>query len=477
LGAYEYPRPTNPNRAAKQQSSGIQLASTQEPAGPAKPTPDATPNRLRPAYAQTETLPIDLPTVIRLVDANSPSVGFAQARVREAQARLKQAEIQWLPNLSVGAAYTRFDGQTQNQRGDVFGVSRSNLFASGGPALNFDFAEAIYRPLIERRLNAAEQQRLNAVVANAEFEAVSTYLELVQLYASLDINAETLKQAEAMLKAAENAKNAKLDRTAGDIQRAQTEVLFRQTERITLEGRVGATSARLGRLLLLQPSVKLVPADAIIAPITLIDPATTIDQLLAQAVANRPDLAANREAIAAAWEQVNQQKRGPFLPKMTIANQTGVFGGGLNNDLQNFSSRNALNVQLFWELRNLGLGNRAEVNQRQAQLDQAQYQMIDSQARAVAEIVEAAHVAGARYEALELAERAVKEATELYRINKEGTFNVVDAKNLFDALRPLQAIQALNQARQSYLTAVIEFNRAQYQLLTLIGSKPSNAAK
>jgi len=428
-----------------------------------------------PAYARMETLPIDLPTVIRLVDENSPAVGFARARVREAQARLESAEVLWLPNLTFGASYTRFDGQTQNQRGEVFGVSRGNLFASGGPALNLDIAEAYYRPLVERRLNAAEQLRARATTNNAELDAVSAYIDLVQVYALLEINAETLAKANEMLTAATNAKEAKLDRTAGDVQRAQAEVLGRHTERLDMEARVGVASARLSRLLLLQPTVKLVPTEAVIAPTTLIDPTQTLEELIAIAVASRPDLAAYREAIAVALARVRFQERGPLLPKLTVANQIGGFGGGLNGDLRDFNARNALNLQLYWELKNLGLGNRAEANQRRALVDQAQFQFSEAQARALAEIVEAGQVAAARYESLDLAERAVKEASDLYRISKESTLNVVDAKNLFDALRPLQAIQVLNQARQNYLNAVLEFNRSQYRLFTALGQPPRHA--
>ena len=106
-------------------------------------------------------------------------------------------------------------------------------------------------------------------------------------------------------------------------------------------------------------------------------------------------------------------------------------------------------------------------------MNQARYQLTDAQARAVADIVEAAQTAAAKYESLALAGRAVKEATELYRITKEGVFNVTDPKNLFDALRPLQAIQSLNQARQTYLNAVVEFNRSQHRLLAFTGTSPT----
>ncbi|MGL6075580.1 MAG: TolC family protein [Fimbriiglobus sp.] len=420
-------------------------------------TPTETTGRVRPAYAKMETLPIDLPTVIRLVDENSPAIGIAHAKVQEAQAKLANAETQWLPNLSVGVTYNRFDGQTQNQAGNVFGVSRANLFPSAGPALSLDLAEAIYRPLIERRLTSSEQLREQSTRLGAELDAVMAYLDLLQVHSQLDINADVLQKTEEMLSA---ARDVKVDRTTGDVHRAQIEVLQRRTDRLELTSRAGAASARLARLLLLPPNVKLVPADGAIVPVTLIDPASTIDDLLATALANRPDLASNREAIAAAWAKVRRQERGPIFPKITVANQTGLFGGGLNDDLARFEARNALGVQFYWEVKNLGFGNRSEAAERKAILSQANFQLVEAQAKASMEIVEAAQMAAAKHDSLELAERAVREASELYRIQKE----------LPDPLRPMQAIQVLNQTQQSYLTAVIEFNRAQYRLYTALGN-------
>jgi len=130
---------------------------------------------------------------------------------------------------------------------------------------------------------------------------------------SLPPPCDTLAKANEMLTAAKNAKEAKLDRTAGDVQRSQTEVLSRRAERLDLESRVGAASARLNRLLLLPATVKLIPSEAVIAPVTLIDPTQTLDQLIAVGVSSRPDLAAYREAIGAAQERVRFQKHGPLL--------------------------------------------------------------------------------------------------------------------------------------------------------------------
>src|SRR5438552_2375911 len=54
-------------------------ANRQEPLGDPHPVRDVSPiNGLR------ATWPIDLPTALRLADANNPTVGVARARVREA---------------------------------------------------------------------------------------------------------------------------------------------------------------------------------------------------------------------------------------------------------------------------------------------------------------------------------------------------------------------------------------------------------
>ncbi len=428
------------------------------------PAPLSVPTRVRPAYAQIETLAIDLPTVLQLVNANSPAIHLARAKVREAEARLQSAKVVWLPNLTVGTIYNHFDGQTQNQAGLVFARSRGNLFGLGGAALTLDTADAIYRPLIEHRLAAAEQFREHAVSQTSELEAISAYLDLLQLFAQLELNADLLAKVET-LQAVANTGTSAVDNS-----RAQTEVLLRKTERLDLQGRAAIASSRLGKLLLLQPNISLTPRELAVVPITLIDPNTTLETLLETALAHRPDLAANREVIAAAWQRVRQQEKSLLLPKVAVTNQVGSFGGGFNDDLSRFQSRNVLSVQVYWEVKNLGFGTHAETAQRRAVRDQIQSQTLETQARATAEIVETAQLAAVKYETLDLAERALREATELYRLQ---TTPSTDAKQSTDPVRPLQALQLLNTTRQTFLSTVIEFNRTQYRLLTLLGNPPS----
>lgn len=439
---------------------------------PDEPIPDETAPMPRLANGE---FPIDLVTVLRLVNANSPTIGVSQARVREAYARAEAADFLWLPNLTAGSTYNRFDGQTQNQRGEIFSVSRANLFNSGGLALTMDTSEAFYRPLIERRLASAAQRQYSATLITAELEAVLAYFDLLQIQELLILNRDTLEKGEQLLEAAVNAQQAKLDRSPGDVNRVRTEVLLRKQERADLSGRAAAASARLGRLLLLDPGVRLTPQLIETLPITLIDPDMPLPDLLVLAAYNRQELAAVQDQFAAAWERVRKAQHGPWLPKVQVTDQVGSFGGGINGDLQDFQGRNALTAMIYWELRNFGYGNIAETRERQAAVDQIAFQSVELQARVAADVVESAEMAAAKLESVSFAREAVAEASELYRINQEGTFNVVDAKNLFDALRPLQALQFLHQARQNFIGAVMDYNRAEYRLNAALGC-PSETA-
>ena len=323
--------------------------------------------------------------------------------------------------------------------------------------------------MIAHRSASAEEQRADATSLAAELDAIIAYLELSQIHGLIEINAQTLEEGEAMLVAAQNAQRAKLDRSPGDVNRVQTEILFRRQERLDLKGKAGAASARLAKLLLLNPTVWLVPQTNELLPITLINPELPLDELVSMAIQNRPDLAASREILQAAWERVRKAQREPLLPKAQVVNQGGVFGGSTNADLQDFKGRNAMTALLYWELKNLGFGNRYEISARQAGVDQAHFAVAETQARMSSEVVEAAQMAAAKFDGLSLSEQTLNEAIELYRINQEGTFNVIDAKNFFDALRPLQALQMLNQAKQNRLSAVLDYTRAQYRLYLALG--------
>jgi outer membrane protein TolC len=277
-----------------------------------------------------------------------------------------------------------------------------------------------------------------------------------------------------MMKYARSADEAGFSKTKADLVRAETEVNLRRSERAELEGRLGVASARLARVLRLNPGVDLKPIDPSVVPVSLIPFTLSIEELVTTAIQNRPELEANRESLLAARERVRQARYSPFIPKVTLDYQYGVYGGGMNSYLGDFRDRGVGGAQILWEVRNLGLGNAAQVREREAIATQSQFQLLDQESRVTSEVTASAKQSLARYESMQLAQNAVTKAEESYRRLQESSLNLVGS-NRYDAIESLPAIQSLNQAQLRYLEAVIEFNRSQLQLYTALGQPPETA--
>ena len=97
---------------------------------------------------------------------------------------------------------------------------------------------------------------------------------------------------------------------------------------------------------------------------------------------------------------------------------------------------------------------------------------MEVQAQVSAEVVAAAKASRYRLQTLATSQEAVRQAVEMYRRLEASSFGMAGPRAQYDALEPLVAIQALNQARTQYLTEVIEYNRAQFRLYTALGQPP-----
>src|SRR5262249_9621701 len=148
-----------------------------------------------------------------------------------------------------------------------------------------------------------------------------------------------------------------LTKTTADTSRARTELERRRLERIDLEGRAATASARLAQLLLLQPTVDLVPADPTVVPIALVPVDGPLDDLGAAGLLSGPELAESRALVEAALARWRQAKLSPLIPRLDISYFAGDFGGGRNSFMGTFNARGDGMAQATWELRGLGLGD------------------------------------------------------------------------------------------------------------------------
>src|SRR5262249_32506192 len=280
--------------------------------------------------------------------------------------------------------------------------------ASAGPR---GYGRRLFPPLVGRRLASAAAASARATANNVQLDVAFAYLDLLQVHATLALNADTLARNPEMLRRAEAAERAGLAKTTADANRARTEVNLRRQEAFDLQARAAVISARLAQLLLLEPSVDLVPADPAVVPITLVADAP-LPELLATATANRPELPSARATAGAAQERVRQAQLAPLLPRLEVGYSGGAFGAGMNDNLT-FNPRGDALAQATWELRNFGFGNRAQVREREALATEAGFRIVETQALVAAEVSASAKEARARLRTLSAAQDAVREALEM----------------------------------------------------------------
>ena len=111
------------------------------------------------AEPNSEILPIDLPTALRLTNANNPTIALAREHVEEAYAAERQADVAWLPNLQAGPQYNRHDGRDQTTQGPIIEVSKQNLYINGGATLDWNTSDILFGPLVAERLVARKVLR------------------------------------------------------------------------------------------------------------------------------------------------------------------------------------------------------------------------------------------------------------------------------------------------------------------------------
>jgi outer membrane protein TolC len=218
-------------------------------------------------------------------------------------------------------------------------------------------------------------------------------------------------------------------------------------------------------LLHMDPSTRLVANWEHLAPITLVDESQSEEELIQQAMAQGPGVAEVATLLSALDEQQRQLRRIGLVPTVSIASGLGAFGGGEGSALGDFGDRTDVGVSAYWDvLKIMGTKHTREmfaVKRRQAVLEQQKLE-----ARLAAGVKVARSRAVEARKMIREAEVEVDLAIQRYALSKKR----MEAGLLqMPALEMLPAIGILGSARANYLQAVIEFNKAQVELMYLLG--------
>ena len=429
--------------------------------------------------SQGISLPITLSTALSLTGANALDIQIADERVRTASAQLDRANVLWLPNLNFGVDYFRHDGQIQDIVGTVFTTSRSSLLIGAGPQAVVSTSDAVFAPLAARQVARATQFDAQASRNDTTLAVAVAYFNVQQARGEVAGAAESLRRADDLV--------ARTETLAPDltpeleVNRAKTEAVRRRQSVDTAYERWQVASAELTRLLRLQPGTLVEPAEEPSLVVSVIDPATPLEELVAIGLTNRPELASYQAVVQAALVRVRQEKRRMLYPTLAVRGvgsntpglAGGAFGGGVNDFLGNFGSRFSVDLQAVWEVQNLGFGNRALVREREAERRRALLELLRTQDVVTAEVVQAHAQAVRAAKRVKAAGEGVANAVATAEKNLQGLGQTKRAgEQLILVFRPLEAVAAvvaLDQAYRDYYQAVGDHNRAQFRLYRALG--------
>jgi outer membrane protein TolC len=433
--------------------------------------------------------PIDLPGALQLAGARDLDIAITRTRVDQAAADLAQARALWLPSIFLGPNWIRHDGQAQVVEGPVRTISKSSLFLggtaaagssvsgpvpAGGPAqvsgltTVLRFSDAIFEPLAARQVVDARKARVAAATNDALLGVAEAYMDLQLAAGRLAIAREAAGNARqlATLTSAYARTGAGLE---ADYRRALAERDHRLKEVEEAVGELEVASAELVRRTRLDPRVVVAPVEPAETVLRLVNESCPIDDLIVTGLRSRPELAEAQALVDATLVRLRQAKLRPYIPSLAFRYSGGGFGGGTNAFFGDFAGRSDADVNLYWELANLGFTDRAIHRRRAAENQESQLQLVKLQDRVAAEVVRAEKYRVAAVRQMQRARTALPEAIRSLELNFT---NIRGGAGLPGATRPievLQPIQALAQARSDYLDSVLAYNRAQFRLYHAIG--------
>jgi outer membrane protein TolC len=433
--------------------------------------------------------PVDLGTALRLAGAENPELLLARQRVTEVVALRQLAAAQLLPNLNLGTNYDLHRGPLQQSNGNILNVNRDALYVGLGanaigsgspnvPGLNYNLnvGAGWYGFLSSRQRVVTARAAADAVRNDVLLRVCLAYLDLLRgdgrraIAAKNRVEAAEIARLTAAYARTGQGRKADADRAAVELKRRDAELTQAEADTLT-------ASARLAQLLNVDPSTRLKPIDGWVVPAPIVPDPVPLPELLAIALLQRPELAARRSEVQVALYELSLARVLPFSPNAILGFSAGGFGGGSNlvrdaGTGPRFSSldgRSDLDVVVFWTFRNLGVGNVALARAADSRTRQMRLRELETVNVVRAEVAEAKARVDARFLQIDAAEKAVRASGEAYT---EDLTRIKGGQGL--PLEVVDSLRLLGRSRFEYLDAILDYNRAQFQLWVALGRPPAN---
>jgi outer membrane protein TolC len=443
-----------------------------------------TPTMTAPTDPTDVRFPINLATALRLSDAQPIIVAAAQASVWVAEADLSQARVLWLPTLNLGFDYIRHDGGGPDfNKGILTSVSTNFFYAGGGltgPGTGIiNTTDATFQPLVARQVLNARHWDVQAAKNDAVMQTADAYFLVHQYRGMYAGTLYCVKQGRGLVERIVTMSKDLVPEV--EVERARNMLADLEQKAVMSRQQWRVQSANLTQVLRLDPRSIVEPQEHDHAQITLVDPGRTLEDLMAVALTNRPEIASRRALVQASTAAIRREKMRLVLPNIAINGfqtpdellQAGIFGLGPNGSMNQWVGRSDVSIQPVIQWQNCGFGNLAMIKRSRAQQSQATIELFRIQDAVAGDVTRAlARVQSAAFRVVQ-ADRSLRTGIITFNGSFEGlgqTQRFGDVLILIN--RPQEAVyslQLLNVAFDEYFTTVAEYNRSQFELFHALG--------
>jgi outer membrane protein TolC len=238
-----------------------------------------------------------------------------------------------------------------------------------------------------------------------------------------------------------------------------------------LEGQAKSAAAKLAYLLGLDACTDLQPADARLVAFPLADADAPVHELVARALACGPGIK-ELEAVLCIVQRGMAEASGPsrFLPTITAQAVEGGFWAG-RNDVLDPANRFDLGVQARWSVTDFCT---ADIRRRIASSLQCQAQLTycDLRGKLALGVQEAREAIISGREQLRHAEAQIEQAKSGLDLSEVRLREAIPGATFSEVLL---AHRQLAAARAAYIAVLREYDKAQFRLMVLTGSRPSSS--
>ncbi len=420
----------------------------------------------------------------------------AYQRTLATTAARQLAAARLLPNLNAGSNFDGHSGVLQQASGNILNVHRDSLYVGAGAGAvaagtvsvpgvqyNLNLSDSIFNylatgPAIDRArfLNQAVSNTLQRDVALAYGELLRAEGQRAISRQIRDNAAEVARVTAAFTQAGQGSPT--------DSNRAATELERREGILLRTDADVAIASARLVELLNLRLQGRLHAAESWVVPRSIVPDPIPLAELVATALYQRPELAAQRAAINGALVSLRSSQVLPFSPQILAGYSAGNFGGGSNlitsstpptgaepnsPRFGDFAARSDVDAVAYWTLQNLGIGNLAQIRTAKARLRASDMQRLVVLNQVRAEVAEAYARIRTRLALLDLRAQQVEVSQQAF---EQDLLRTRAAEG--HPIEVLDSLRLLDRARVDYLNAIVDYNEAEFDLYWALGQPPGD---